>query len=406
MNGHVVGGLVGSNEGSITNSYSTCSVTSSTNNVGGLVGSNINSAITSSYSSGSVSGNTNIGGLAGLNYGGTSTITNSYSSGSITGTTTIGGLVGSNEGGITNSYSSGSVTGTTTVGGLVGSNSGILSNSFWDTETSNQFTIGVSSGSSSGVTGKTTVQMKTAQTFSDAGWDNSIWNIGDGINDGYSYLAWQNTGGTALPVELTSFTAGISELKVVLNWQTATEVNNYGFEVERASSLYVGTSPVKDWETLGFVPGHGNSNSPKSYSFIDNDYNKDGRIVYRLKQIDTDGSFEYFSTTAEVNIGITGIAGGTIPEDFSLSQNYPNPFNPTTTIRYGLPEESNVKVMIYNLLGQLVTTLTDEVKKAGYYDDVFNAGRLASGTYLVSIYSESTMSKRKYSTVKKMMLIK
>ncbi len=95
-----------------------------------------------------------------------------------------------------------------------------------------------------------------------------------------------------------------------------------------------------------------------------------------------------------------------LPVEFELCQNYPNPFNPSTTIRYGLPEESRIKIVVYNLLGEVVTTLTDEIKKAGYYEDVFNAGRLASGIYFFSIYSESTMSKRKHSAVRKMMLIK
>ncbi len=132
-----------------------------------------------------------------------------------------------------------------------------------------------------------------------------------------------------------------------------------------------------------------------------------GKIELSIKVMDADSGSTDTSTIYSTCV-ITSLEAldGLIPDDYVLEQNYPNPFNPTTTIRYGLPEESNVKVMIYNLLGQLVTTLTDEVKKAGYYEDVFNAGKLASGIYLVSIYSESAMSKRKYSTVKKMMFIK
>ena len=132
-----------------------------------------------------------------------------------------------------------------------------------------------------------------------------------------------------------------------------------------------------------------------------------GKIELSIKVTDADNGSTDTSTIYSTCV-ITSLEAldGLVPEDYVLEQNYPNPFNPTTTIRYGLPEESNVKVMIYNLLGQLVTTLTDEVKKAGYYEDVFDAGRLASGIYLVSIYSESTMTQRKYTTVKKMMLIK
>ena len=93
-----------------------------------------------------------------------------------------------------------------------------------------------------------------------------------------------------LPVELTSFTANLSGSNVELCWVTATEVKNYGFEIERASSS---TSPVQGWEKIGFVNGYGNSNSPKAYSYSDNVNNGFGYYSYRLKQIDTDGKFNY-----------------------------------------------------------------------------------------------------------------
>ncbi len=121
-----------------------------------------------------------------------------------------------------------------------------------------------------------------------------------------------------LPVELTSFSAATIGSTIKLNWQTATEVNNYGFEVERRAL----SAERQAWEKIGFVNGNGNSNSPKDYSFVD-DKVSSGKYSYRLKQIDNDGQFEYSKT---INVDFNGV------KKFELSQNYPNPFNPTTTI--------------------------------------------------------------------------
>lgn len=129
-----------------------------------------------------------------------------------------------------------------------------------------------------------------------------------------------------LPVELSSFSAVILDGGIKLKWRTETEVSNYGFEIERLRDPRI--NEFQDWVTVAFVPGNGNSNSPKEYSFIDNNIST-GKYSYRLKQIDTDGEFEY-SKVIEININS--------PNCFELSQNYPNPFNPVTTIRFSLPE--------------------------------------------------------------------
>ena len=183
-----VGSLAGYNFfGTVTDSYSSGSVTGQSN-VGGLVGWN-RGPMSSSYSSGSVTGQSNVGGLTGKN---SSTTSNSYATSSVTGDDNVGGLAGRNDntGTVSNSYSTGSVTGNTHVGGLVGRNLGTVSNSFWDTETSGQ-------ASSSGGTGKTTEEMQDIDTFTAAGWDivligdyvDETWYIDDG-ND-YPRLGWQ-----------------------------------------------------------------------------------------------------------------------------------------------------------------------------------------------------------------------
>jgi hypothetical protein len=186
-----VGGLVGLNWGTVSNSYATGSV-SGIIDVGGLVGLN-GDTVSNSYSTGSVTGDAHVGGLVGLNW---VTVNNSYSTGSVTGGLSVGGLVGWNSGGIvSNSYSTGNVTANRNVGGLVGRNQdGTVSNSFWDTETSGQ-------AISDGGTGRNTTEMQKVATFSGAGWDiiavanpgtcnpSYIWNIVNGAT--YPFLSWQ-----------------------------------------------------------------------------------------------------------------------------------------------------------------------------------------------------------------------
>ncbi len=190
-----VGGLVGFCENSeIDSSYNTGNV-DGVSRIGGLVGNNDNSTLRNSFSTGAVSGTatptTVVGGIVGWNQS-SSEISNCYSRGDVSGIGFVGGLVGNNHGSINDGYSTGNVSGTgSLVGGLTGNNISAVSNSFWDTETSTKAT-------SSGGIGKTTAEMKTNTTFLSANWDSNIWNIGDGINDGYPYLAWQNPNGTKL----------------------------------------------------------------------------------------------------------------------------------------------------------------------------------------------------------------
>ena len=197
---------------------------------------------------------------------------------------------------------------------------------------------------------------------------------------------------TPLPVELSSFTSKFLNDKVQLNWVTKTEVNNYGFNIERRIN-------EGDWNSIGFVEGHGNSNSPKEYSYSDKDLFAGGsKFQYRLKQVDTDGQFEY-SDVVEVEV---------VPTQFELSQNYPNPFNPSTTIRFSLPNETQLKINIYNMLGELVQTLAEGTYEAGYHKVTFNASSLPSGAYIYRIESNdpSTGSGQSFVQTRKMILLK
>ena len=193
-------------------------------------------------------------------------------------------------------------------------------------------------------------------------------------------LKYQNN---ILPVEFLSFTAKAKNNEIQLNWQTATEVNNSGFEILRQSK---NTS----WATQGFVEGHGTSISLNSYSFIDNVPLGESKFRYKLKQIDTNGKYS-FSKEIEVEIA---------PTNFAIYQNYPNPFNPITNIRYQLPEESKVVIKIYDVLGAEVMTLLNENKEPGIYDVEFNAQSLSSGTYIYQINAGDFIG------TKKMLLLK
>jgi hypothetical protein len=185
-----------------------------------------------------------------------------------------------------------------------------------------------------------------------------------------------------LPVELVSFTATANRGNAELRWSTATEVNNYGFEIER--------SQTADWQKVGFVGGAGTSNSPKEYSFSDKNIST-GKYSYRLKQIDRDGKFEY-SQSVEVAIGQA-------PQKFALLQNYPNPFNPSTKIQYSLENAVQVSLKVYNVLGEEVATLVNELQEAGSYTVPFSANNgtvtLSSGVYLYRLEAGQFVSTKK-----------
>ena len=187
--------------------------------------------------------------------------------------------------------------------------------------------------------------------------------------------------GEVIPVsvELVSFTGVADKDKITLSWITATELNNYGFEILRF------TQDDNSWESLGFVPGFGTTTEPKTYSFVDEDVTI-GSYKYQLKQIDFDGSFEY-SNIVEVTVGI--------PTEYLLEQNFPNPFNPTTTIKYDLSDVSQVSVIIYDILGRKVKDLVNEKQDAGRYEIQFDASNLASGIYLYQIRAGSFVSTKK-----------
>ena len=392
--GYVTGALTGTLNG-VTSSIMNCwssGTAMGESFTGGLIGLLYYSTISACCSEVSVKSNYNdgVGGLVGMiDINGT--INDSYASGSVDAASPAGGFcgnVGSQNGTFRRCYSTGSVL-KDGCQGFIGGTSGYatITSCFWDIQTSGRST------SAAGEVGKTTTEMKTLATYS--GWNfSSVWSIDAGINGGYPYL--QGTPISALPVELTSFTAEIAEKRVELKWKTATETNNYGFEIERTTTTEQaidastpspknGSVAQHDWVRIGFVEGNGTTNAPKSYSFTDKSAN--GKTSYRLKQIDRDGKFEY-SQTVEMMVVNT-------PKLFVLEQNYPNPFNPTTAISYQLSASGLTTLKVYDAIGREVATLVNEVKDAGYYSAQFDGARLSSGVYFAKLTSSGKTQMRK-----------
>ncbi len=196
---------------------------------------------------------------------------------------------------------------------------------------------------------------------------------------------------TPLPVELVSFNAKLINSSIVeLTWKTATEVNNYGFEIERAVITNPEEQKVVNWEKVGFVMGAGNSNSPKIYKFVDNNPTNGTTFIYRLKQIDVDGTIEY---SGEVVINV-------LPNKTELQQNYPNPFNPTTNIKFSLAKAQNVKLEVYDVLGKKIATLLDKNLNPGFHSVNFNATGLANGIYIYKLKTENSVQTRKMLLIK------
>jgi hypothetical protein len=260
-------------------------------------------------------------------------------------------------------------------GGAPPSGIDAISNQYWDLSTAlDTFTCSITFDLSeiSGISNTANLRI-LRRTNSGGAW--STWGdytLVDGTHikaNGVTALSeWTigSTGGNPLPVELTSFTGMVENGFVVLKWNTATEIGSYGFEIERREK-----NCNCSWQTLGFVLGNGNSNTPKDYFYKD-DINSPGGYCYRLKMIDTDSKFDYSN---EISISLEQ------PIRYELFQNYPNPFNPVTSIKYDIKDRGLVTLKVYDVLGDEVVTLINEEKEPGFYSVEFNGSSLSSGVY-------------------------
>lgn len=187
-----------------------------------------------------------------------------------------------------------------------------------------------------------------------------------------------------LPVELTSFTASVSDGRVHLNWSTATERENYGFDVERSDDGIV-------YNKVGFVQGSGNSNAPRTYSFSELPPAGISNLIYRLKQTDFNGAFTY---SPAISVAIAN------PQGFGLHQNYPNPFNPETQVSFSLPVSAHITLRVYDTLGQMVMELINGTTPAGLHTITIDGSPLPGGAYFCKLETAG------YTGTIKMMLLK
>ncbi len=203
-----------------------------------------------------------------------------------------------------------------------------------------------------------------------------------------------------LPVELVYFVGDVADTTIEIRWGTATEVNNYGYDILRADTSF-------NWITIDFVQGHGNSYSPKDYLFVDTTISENGKYYYLLKQIDFDGNFEMTDDTVIVTVDYAtsvfdrlGQNFSSIPEVFKLYQNYPNPFNPETIIRFEVSNPNFISLDIFSTNGEFIENIKKGEESKGTYSVKFKPNYLSSGTYIYKL----TVGNKSFT--KKMLYIK
>jgi len=194
---------------------------------------------------------------------------------------------------------------------------------------------------------------------------------------------WWDTGAPLL-VELVSFTAVSGFDYVELQWQTAYESNNYGFEILRSTD-------GEEFEVIAFVPGSEGTTTGRSYRYRDTDVQLNLTYYYALRQIDRDGRAS-LSSVVKARVGVV--------KTYALYQNYPNPFNPETVIAYDVSKPGHVKLEVFNIQGQKVATLVDAYRPVGRFKAVFDASDLPTGVYICR------MSVNDFTAVRKLTLMK
>jgi hypothetical protein len=188
---------------------------------------------------------------------------------------------------------------------------------------------------------------------------------------------------TITPVEMQTFVASYVDGKTHLRWNTATETNNFGFDVERLDRRS-DDGMISLWRKLGFVPGNGSTTEMSSYSFVD-DYpevamDNNGVVRYRLRQRDYDGT-ENVSPVQTITIPTSAVS-------MMLYQSYPNPISATTTlasIPFSILEQQHLRVAIHDALGKLVATVVEGEYQAGYHSVSFSPQGFVPGWYSYSL---------------------
>jgi flagellar hook assembly protein FlgD len=382
---YFIGSLIGCNrEASVSNCYASGTV-SGGNSVGGLIGHILGGSVSNCYASGSVSGVSTVDGLLGSSVGGLigsndyASVSNCYASGAVSGESSVGGLIGRNYlTTVLNCYASGAVSGEYSVGGLIGSLSGTISACFWD-NTVNSGLDGVGYGySGDQVTGETTTKMQTKSIYTDAGWDFlTVWGINDTINEGYPHLYWQSPLPRIIIGSIEDITIGSVDIYGDLFYAGSSYPLQHGFcwNTEGEPSL------EDDFIELGPVPSTG--------VFRAQITGLTSNTLYYIRAYATNEAETVYSQVISFTTLKTGIVEG-IPSNYVLSQNYPNPFNPTTTLQYGLPEASDVDLMIFDITGRKIKSWHISSQQAGWHKVIWNGTnqydqQISTGVYIYSL---------------------
>jgi hypothetical protein len=428
---YYIGGLVGEVHGStVSNCYATGDVLAegdASEAVGGLVGyTGTSSTFSNCYSTGDVSGGyAYVGGFAGES---SVTISNCYSTGDVT---SLSGSSGNSFGafcGYSGSsstfeycYTTGKVfddvdSDPTDKGFSGNTSAATFTNNFWSSEISNQTTAW-------GATNITTDQMKDHTTFTAAGWDFEAetangtadhWDMDysggalkvrtlakiSAINNGYPYLSWEDGDDVSLPVELSSFIVEATNQGVLCEWTTESETENLGFILERKTEE-TNWIEIASYKTDDGLLGQGSISSATDYEYIDALVEPNTTYEYRLSDVDYDGVVTYHATRT---VTVDKAPLPSVVEEFTVLPAYPNPFNPSTTITYGIDTDSKITVQIYDITGQLITTLLKTEQTQGWHSVIWNGTNNKGTQAPAGIYLSKITAGNEVKTNKLMLL--
>jgi hypothetical protein len=242
--------------------------------------------------------------------------------------------------------------------------------------------------------------------------DSLVYTVNQTLNSTYYYYAyvlqadghkvWTApmwiTAEEALAVTFGLFTAEVIEPNggVTLQWTTLTEINNYGFYIQRKKVGDLNFETI----TADVIPGAGTTTEPQAYSFIDTSLTQSGNYEYRILQIDSN-SLEHYSSVVSISYSILGVDGeAVLPNIFKLYNAYPNPFNPSTIINYQLSTDNYTTLKVYNLIGKEVATLVNGYVTAGSHQVTFDGSHLTSGMYFYKLQSGNNVEVKKLTLVK------
>ncbi len=221
------------------------------------------------------------------------------------------------------------------------------------------------------------------------------------MHDGYQDLSWQDGEDVSLPVELTAFTAECQSGAVILKWTTESETENLGFVIERKNVGANHDSPspwsqIASYVTNQTLAGHGSTSAKHEYQFIDQAVQPGVTYLYRLADVDYSGKVTWHE---EVEVKVEAVDGQT-PLVFGLHKAYPNPFNPTLTIPYGLTEDGQMTLKVYNLRGELVEELMSAYALKGAYSINWQPENLNTGLYIIRMQAGNYVSMQKVVFIK------